>query len=374
VVSRRAFGALLALVNLAPLGCRKSRPEPANAVDAGSGSVVAPPMSRQVPLPRDGDPTEEDDGAERGCAGFGETIATTETAFSGFATWGDDLLLAEGDRIDLLPGGGGSKQTLFEQPGLVRMGRQGNNLLLLIRDPGGAWIETRSVEGGTTALLRREAVAKADGVTLLGEGWFLGPPDISSVALGRADTSTRWKIDLPEASLGGRYDGFPATVDHVFWWTSKFDASTGEWTDSQLRSIGRDGRQKELRKIEGLVRFNVDEPRVVWMDRSEGACDSDVLPHKGVVWVGPLEGGAPRRILGGQICARSISLSGDDIFWTTEKGALWWASARTGQHVVVNGDCHPALGFAASAHWVYVLRTKSRGDQTREVVRVPWWR
>jgi hypothetical protein len=375
VVSRRALATLLALAEVAPLGCRRTRQDPASIVDAGSGSVVVvPPVSRQVPLPRDGEPTKEDDGAERGCGSFGETVATTERELSGFASWGDDLLLAEGDRIDRYPGSGGPKQTLFEQPGLVRMGRQGNDLLLLIRDQERAWIETRRVEGGTTSLLHREAVAKAEGVTLLGEGWFLGPPGASSVELGRADTSTKWKIDLPEASLGGRYDGFPATVDQVFWWTSKFDASTGESTGSQLRSIGRDGQLKELRKIEGLVRFNVDEPRVVWMDRSEGACDGDVLNHKGVVWIGPLAGGAPKRIVGGQICARSISLSGDDILWTTEKGALWWASARSGQHAVVNGDCHPALGFAASSRGVYVLRMKSRDDKTPEVVRIPWWR
>jgi hypothetical protein len=173
---------------------------------------------------------------------------------------------------------------------------------------------------------------------------------------------------------GADLGSFPATADHVFWWVSDYDWRSNEETDFRLRSIGRDGRREVLRAIKGLVRFNADEPRVAWMDRAEGSCDSDVIPHKGVVWVAPLQGEAPRRILGSQMCAMSILLKGDDVFWTTESDALWWASVRTGQHLLVSGACDRAWISDLSDRWVYVSRADKQVAGRGETVRVPWWR
>jgi len=59
----------------------------------------------------------------------------------------------------------------------------------------------------------------------------------------------------------------------------------------------------------------------------------------------------------------------------TELGSLWWASLRTGQHLLVSGACYRAW-VALGDRWVYVSRAGPQGAPagTREIVRVPWWR
>ncbi len=142
--------------------------------------------------------------------------------------------------------------------------------------------------------------------------------------------------------------------------------------DFKLRSISRDGRRKVLRRIPGLIAFDVDEKRIVWMDDSEGGCSWNT-DRAGVVWVAPLVGGAAKRVLGREVCATSMWLAGDDVFWTTELGSLWWANLRTGLHMVVAGDCSRVRGLALSDQWVYV-ETDSTPKGGRRILRVPWWR
>jgi len=108
------------------------------------------------------------------------------------------------------------------------------------------------------------------------------------------------------------------------------------------------------------------------MDASDGPCESDVSARGGVVWGAPLAGGAPKSVMGGQICARGMILRGDDIFWATESRALWWANARTGQHLLVAGACDDAW-VSLTELWVYLIRRGSEAG-TRELVRLPWWR
>ena len=185
---------------------------------------------------------------------------------------------------------------------------------------------------------------------------------------------------VEEASACGHIEGLIGPAEScmqagivVRRWSSVYHWRSGTSSDFKLRSIGRDGRRQVIRTIPELVMFDVDEQRVAWMDRSEGPCDEDVTPHKGVVWVAPLSGGPAQRIVGRQTCAVAMWLAGDDVSWITESAALWWASVRTGQHLVVSCGRSRVRGLVQSDRWVYLLQ-EGIPKNTRQIVRVPWWR
>jgi hypothetical protein len=265
--------------------------------------------------------------------------------------------------------------------------------LLFVRRAGRAWIERRPIDRPATVSSHRDVVTKLEGDILMGEGWyrmdeihFISPDTSPSAVWGASHEvghldGKSWEFDLPDSRLGGTFVGFSVTAKHLFWWVRDVrpeDAVAGKYSDFKVRSMDPDGRVKVLRTIEGFVTAlgvneeRVDEPKVAWMDASEGPCDLDVRPHRGVVWVAPLAGGAPKRILGGQVCARAMVFKGDDIFWATESRALWWASARTGQHMLVGGACDRAWVWPTD-RFVYLEREGADAG-SRELVRVPWWR
>jgi hypothetical protein len=403
MTSRWVAASVLFTVGLATIGCRRQSPQAGSAVDAGPASDSSASADTLSTQPREvrlyqGEPTN-DEQTESACSRrtplFGETIAEPEGGFLGIVPFGEDLIVGEKDRVLRRAGADGSKQVLLEQPGLVSMDRQGDDLLLLAKDAGRTWIERHPIARPSTVTAHRDVITKYKGDILRGQGWYFldaiqrYSPDQADTGMkwgdfveaGHVDASRTWKIDLPDERLGGRFAGFQATSKHLFWWVRDVrpeDAITGKESDFRIHSIEPDGRRNVWRMIERLVTaFGVDEervdgPRVAWMDDSEGPCDSDVRPHKGVLWVAPLAAGAPKRILGCQVCARTILLKGDDIFWGTETGAVWWASVRTGHHLLVSGACDHAWVYP-SDRWVYIERNGSEAG-SRELVRVPWWR
>ena len=400
---RWAGASVLFAVGLATTMCRRPSPPAGSALDAGAPSASSSSEASLATQPTGvrlnrGEPTNEEQtesACQRRTPLFGETIAEPQGGFLGFIPLGDDLIVGEKDRVLRRVGADGSKQVLLEQPGLVSIDHQGDDLLLLARDAGRTWIERRPIDRPATVTAHRDVGTKLEGNILTGQGWYLPgaierySPDQSDprirwgdfVEVGHVDAAKTWKIDQPDERLGGRFAGFPATSKHLFWWVRDVrpeDAITGKESDFRIHSIGSDGHTKVWRAIDGRVTaFGVDEerddgPRVAWMDDSEGPCDFDVRPYNGVLWVAPLAGGGPKRVLGGQVCARAILLKGDDVFWGTETGAVWWANVRTGQHLLVSGACDHAWVYP-SDHWVYIER-KGTEAGSRELVRVRWWR
>jgi hypothetical protein len=397
---RGAAAALLLTAGLVSVACKKPSSQVARSLDGSQASDSRmPEASAPEVRPSQGrEPTMEEQQesfCQRHTPLSGETIPLPELDSSSFFPFGEDLVFRDGDRVLRRSGADGSSQVLLEQPGLVSIDRQGDQLLLFVRRKGRASIERRPLDRPATVSAHRDVVTKLAGDVFMGEGWFrvddihLISPDVTpsgmwgeSHEVGHLD-GKNWEFDLPDPRLGGSFVGFSVNAKHLFWWVRDVrpeDAVAGKYSDFKVRSLEPDGRTNVLRTIEGFVTALVvneeraDEPKIVWMDTSEGPCDSDVRPYRGVVWLAPLAGGAPRRILGGQVCARAMVFKGDDIFWATETRALWWASATTGQHMLVGGACDRAWVWPTN-RWVYIRRERQGADAgTRELVRIPWWR
>ncbi len=378
-------------------GCKRLSCQPGFTVDVGptndsstSGDASEPPPPI---IPSEGEPTKEEQkesDSQRRTPLSGETIAQPEGGFLGFFPAGDDLIVGEKGRVSRRSGADGSMQILIEHPGLVWIDHQGNELLLFIRNEGKASIERRPLDHLATLSMHRDIVTTSNTRPLAGYGWYWVSDTIKEYAdasdpngrwgeyveLGHVDARKTWKIDLPDERAGGTFAGFSMTPKHVFWWALEYDLNTEEETDFRIHSLGLDGHTKVWRTIEPrLMALDVDEdrsdgPLVAWMDRS--ACETDFRTYTGVLWVAPLAGGAPRRIIGGQICARAITLRGDDVFWYTDVQSAWWASLRTGQHLLLGGASEQVRA-TPSDRWVYIQRRNADAG-TRELIRVPWWR
>jgi hypothetical protein len=392
-----AAGFLLAGAILAT-GCKRRSHPSGSAVEAGSANdSVTSGDAAEAPLPiqpSQGEPTKEEQkesDTERRAPLAGEIIAQPEGGFLGFFPVGDDLIVGARDRVLRRSGADGSMQVLIEQPGLVWIDHQGSELLMFIRDKGKTWIERRPVDHPATLSMHRDIVVTERARPLAGYGWYWVTdavkeysPDASDpngrwgdyLELGHVDAPRTWKLDLPDERAGGTFAGFSVTPKHVFWWALEYDLERDEEVDFRIHSIGVDGHTKVWRTIERRVMsFDVDEdrddgPLVAWMDRS--ACESDFRTYTGVLWVAPLAGGSPRRIIGGQICARAVTLRGDDVFWYTDLHSAWWASVRTGQHMLLGGAWEQ-VRVTPSDRWVYIER-RATDAGSRELMRVPWWR
>lgn len=396
--TRRAASGVLLVTSLGFTACERPTQPAAARVDAGL--VDASGKARPgVAVSLGSEPTKEeqrDMGCQVATRLVGKTIAPPRSGFSSFFPFGEDLIFRDGDRVVRRSEADGSNQVLLEVPGLVSIRRQGDEVVLFVRDAGGAWIERRPVDKPATIDAHRAVVTKVTGGTQLDEGWCSldevhwisddegrDAPHAkwgSTIELAHVDFAKSRHVSLPDSRMGGTFVGFYPTAQHLFWWERKADPfADGDiaYSDFLVRSMTPDGRVAIHRKIEGFVTaLAVDEPpggeaRVAWMDASEGPCESDNGRH-GVVWIAPLAGGARKRVMGGQVCARAMTVVGDDIFWATESHALWWANVRTGQHLLVAGGCDAAWAWPTE-RGVYISRRGAEAG-ARELLRVAWWR